>query len=103
MPEMHLKQPRFAYSACGTFAKNKERILKFKGTRDSRYIYQNELDKACFQDDMAYGSFKDLTRRTDSDKILHVKAFFIAKNPINMMDINVDFFQRFINFLIKNF
>ena len=62
-----------------------------------------ELDKACFQDDMAYGSFKDLTRRTASDKILHVKAFFIAKNPINMMDINVDFFQRFINFLIKNF
>ena len=52
---------------------------------------------------MAYGSFKDLTRRTDSDKILHVKAFFIAKNPINMMDINVDLLQRFINFLIKNF
>ena len=48
MPEMHLKQPRFTYSTCGTFNKNKERIPKFKEKGDSRYIYQNELDKACF-------------------------------------------------------
>ena len=61
--------------------KNKERIQKFKETGDSRYIYQNELDKACFQHDMAYGDFKDLTRRTASDKILRDKAFNIAKNP----------------------
>ena len=27
MPEMHLKQPGFTYSACGPFTKNKERIL----------------------------------------------------------------------------
>ena len=60
--------------------KNKERIRKFKETGDSRYIYQNELDKAGFQHDMAYGDFKDLTRRTTSDKILHDKAFNIAKN-----------------------
>ena len=60
--------------------KNKERIQKFKETGDSRYIYQNELDKACFQHDMAYGDFKDLTRRTASDKILRDKAFNIAKN-----------------------
>ena len=50
-------------------------------TRDSRYIYQNELDNACFQHDMAYGDFKDLDRRTAADKILRDKAFNIAKNP----------------------
>ena len=81
MPEMHLKQPRFTYSACGTFTKNKERIQKFKETGDTSYIYKNELDKACFQYDMAYGDFKDLKRRTTSDKILRDKAFNIAKNP----------------------
>ena len=80
MPEMHLRQPGFTYSACGPFTKNKERIQRFKETGDSRYIYQNELDKACFQHDMAYGDFKDLTRRTASDKILSDKAFNIAKN-----------------------
>ena len=45
MPEMHLKQPRFTYSAWGSFTKNKERIQEFKETRDTRYIYKNELDK----------------------------------------------------------
>ena len=54
MPEMHLKQPRFTYSAFGPFTKNKERTQKFKETGDSRYIYQNKLDKACFQHNMAY-------------------------------------------------
>ena len=63
-----------------TIFKNKERIQKFKETGDPRYIYQNELDKACFQHDMAYGEFKDLTRRTVSDKILCNKAFNVAKN-----------------------
>ena len=52
MPEMHLQQPRFTYNACGPFTKNKEGIQKFKETEDSRHIYQNELDKACFQHDM---------------------------------------------------
>ena len=78
---MHLRQPGFTYSACGPFTKNKERIEEFNEIGDSQYIYQNELDKACFQHDMAYGDFKDLTRRTASDKILHGKAFNIAKNP----------------------
>ena len=81
MPETHLRQPGFTCSACGPFTKNKEEIQKFKGTEDSRYIYQNELDKACFQHDMVYGDFKDLTRRTASNKILCHKAFNIAKNP----------------------
>ena len=48
MPEMHLNQPGFTYSVCGPFTKNKERIQKFKETGDTRYIYKNELDKACF-------------------------------------------------------
>ena len=64
MPEMDLKQPGFTYSASGPFTKNKERIQKFKQTGDSRYIYRNELYKACFQHDMAYGDFKDLAKRT---------------------------------------
>ena len=79
MSEMHLKQPGFTYSACGPFTKNKERIQKFKETGDTSYIYKNELDKACFQHDMAYGDFKDLDRRRASDKVLRDKAFNIAK------------------------
>ena len=67
MPEIHLRQPDFTYSAFGPCAKNKERIQKFKEAGDSRYIYQNKLDKACFQNDMAYDDFKDLTKRTASD------------------------------------
>ena len=81
MPEMHLRQPGFTYSACSPFTKNKERIKKFKETGDLRHIYQNKLDKACFQHDMAYGDFKDLNRRTFADKVLCDKAFNIAKGP----------------------
>ena len=81
MSEMYLRQPGFTYSACGPFTKNKERIEKFKEIGDSRYIYQSELDKACFYHDMAYGDFKDLTRRTVPDKTLRDKAFSIAKTP----------------------
>ena len=77
----HLRQPGFTYSACGPFTKNKERIQKFKETGDSRYIYDNEVDKVCFQHDMAYGEFKDLTRRIASDKVLRDKAFNITKYP----------------------
>ena len=82
MPEIHLMQQGFTYSACGTFRKNKRRIEKFKETGNSRYIYRNELDKACFQHDMTYGDFKDLARRTAADKVLRDKAFNIAKDPI---------------------
>ena len=80
MPYIHLKQPEFTYSACGSFTKNKKRIQKFKETGDTNYIYKNELDKACFQHDMAYGDFKDLAKRTASDKVLRDKAFNIGKN-----------------------
>ena len=78
---MHLKQPEFTYSACGPFTRNKERIEKFMKTGNTDFIYRNELDKACFQDDMAYGDFKYLARRTASDKVLRDKALKIAKNP----------------------
>ena len=80
MPEMHLKQPGFTYSACGPFTKHKERIQKFKETGGVRYIYTNELDKACFQHDAAYTDNKDLLSRTRADKILGDKAYAIASN-----------------------
>ena len=79
--EMHLKQPSFTYSACGSFTKNKERIKKFMQTGNTDFIYKNELDKACSQHDMAYGNSKDLVKRTQSDKVLKDKAFKITSNP----------------------
>ena len=81
IPEMHLKEPGCTYSACGPFTKNKEQIKKFKETGGTSYIYKNELDKVCFQHDIAYGDFNDLKRRTAFDKILRDKVFNIAKNP----------------------
>ena len=81
MSEMHLRQPGFTYSACEPFTKNKERTQKFKKTGDSRYIYKNELDKACFQHHTAYGDFKDLAKRTAPDNVLRDKAFNITKDP----------------------
>ena len=66
---MHLKQPWFNYSACGPYTKKKERIQKFKETGDTNYIFKKELDKACFQHDMAYAGIKDLAKRTASDKV----------------------------------
>ena len=74
MPEMLLKQPEFTYSACGPFSKNKERIEKFMKTGNKNFIYRNELDKAWFQHDMAYGKSKNLARRTQSDKVLRDKV-----------------------------
>ena len=101
MPEMYVKHPRFTFSACGPFTKNKERIQTFKETGDKKYIYKKELDKAPFQHDMAYGDFKDLTKGTASDKFLRGKVFNIAKSP------KYDGYQRGLvsmvyNFLIKS-
>ena len=79
MSKMHFRQPRCTYSPCGPFTKNKERIQKFKETGDSRYVYQDELDKSRFEHNMAYRDFKVLTRRTSSDKILHDKALNTGK------------------------
>ena len=86
MPEIHLRQPQFTYSACGPFTKHEQRIQKFRETGDTNYIFKNdiyinELDKACFVHDAAYSDSKDLTKRTVADKILKDKAFDIAKDP----------------------
>ena len=97
MPEMHLRQPQFVYSACGPFTKNKERIQKFKETGDTSYIYKNELDKACFQHNMAYGDFKDLPKRTAADKVLRNKAFKIAS------DQKYDGYQRGLASMVYKF
>ena len=77
---MHLKQLDFTYSASGLFTKNKERIEKFKQTGNTNFIHKNELDKACFQQGMAYGKSKDLTKRTQSNKVLKDKPFKIASD-----------------------
>ena len=81
MPEMHLKQPGFTYSAFGPFTKNKKSLENIMQTENTNFIYKDELDKACFQHDMAYGKSKDLVKRTQSDKVLKDKAFEIASNP----------------------
>ena len=77
LPEMHLKQRGFTYSGCGPFTKNKERIAKFMLTGNTNFIYKNELDKACFQHDMACGKLK----RTQSHKVFKDKAFKISSDP----------------------
>ena len=97
MSEMHLRQPEFTYSACGPFTKNKERIQRLKKTGDTSYIYKNELDKACFQHDVAYGEFKDLTKRTAADKVLRDKAFKTAS------DQKYDEYQRGLASMVDKF
>ena len=94
MPEMHLRQSQFTYSACGPFTKHKQRIQKFKETGDTNYIYKNELDKACFAHDAAYSDSKDLTKRTVADKILKNRAVNIAKDP------KYDGYQRGLAFMV---
>ena len=97
MPEMHLKQPGFTYSACGPFIKNKERIEKFIQTGNTKFIYKNELHKACSQHDMADGKSKDLLKRTQSDKVLKHKAFKIAS------DSKYDGYQRGLASMVYKF
>ena len=92
MPEMHLRQAGLTFSACGTFIKNKERIQKFKETRDSRYIYQNELDEACLQHGVAYGILEEEQLLTNHLILLKIK---------NIMNIKGVLLQWFYNFLKK--
>ena len=79
MPEMHLRQSQFTYSACGPFTKHKQRIQKFKETGDTNDIYKNELDKACFTHDAELLQIKFL-------KIEHLILLRIK----NMMGIKED-------------
>ena len=80
-PEMHLRQPQFVYIACGPFTRHKERIKEFKHTRDTRLLYRNELDKACFKHDAAYAKYKDAENRLTLDQKLRNSASDIASNP----------------------
>ena len=82
MPEIHLRQPKFGYSACSPFTRHKERIKEFKRTGDTRLLYRNELDKACFKHDAAYAKYKDVENRLISDQKLRNSAYDIASNPI---------------------
>ena len=79
MPELHLKQPEFTYSAFGSFTKHRERIQKIRETKNLKHLYRNELDKACFTHDAAYSDSKDSAKRTISDKILKDRAYEIAR------------------------
>ena len=82
MPELYLVDPFVKkYSVCGPFTKHTQRIQDFLNTGKLSYIYKNDLDKACFQHNMAYNKFKDLKKRTQSDIVLKNKALKIASNP----------------------
>ena len=97
MPEMHLRQQGFTYSACGPFTKNKERVQKFMQTGNTDFIYKNELDKASFQRNMAYSKSKHLVKRTQSDKVLRDKTFKIAS------DSKYDGYQRGLASMVYKF
>ena len=97
MPEMHLKQYGFPYSACSPLNKNKERIQKFMQTGNTNCIYKDDLDKSCFQHDVTYGKYKDLTKRAESDKVLRIKPFETAINP------KYDEYQRGLASMVFNF
>ena len=97
MPMIHLKQPGFTYSACGSFTRKKERIEKFMQTDNTDFIYKNSLYKACFQHDMVYGKSKDLAKRTQSDKALRDKALKIAR------DSKYDGYQRELASMVYKF
>ena len=97
MPELHLKQSGFTYSACGPFTKHRERIKKFRETGKLKHLYRNEIDKACFAHDAAYCDSKDLVKRTISDKILKDKAYEVARNG------KYDGYQRVLASMVYKF
>ena len=78
--------------------KNKEKIQNIKETGDSRYIYQNELDKACFQHHMEI--LKICLEKKLLTKYYVIKQLVLLKIP-NLTDINAHLLQRFRNFMIK--
>ena len=80
VPEMHLRQPRFVYSACGPFTRHKERIKEFKRTGNINLLYRNALDEACFKHDAAYAKYKDVENRLIADYKLKNSAYDIASN-----------------------
>ena len=97
MPEMHLRQPQFDYSVCGSFTSHKQRIKDFKRTGDTRLLYRNELDKACFKHDAVYEKYKEVENRLISDQKLRNSAYDIASNP------KYDGYQRGLDSMVYNF
>ena len=97
MPGIYLKQTGFTYSSCGPFTKNKAGIENITQTGNTNFIYKNELDKACFQHDIAYGKSKNLVKRTQSDKVLKDKAFKITSDP------KYDGYQRELGSIVYKF
>ena len=49
--------------------------------KNKEYIYKDDLDKACFEHDMAYSKFNNLDKRTRSENISTDKALETASNP----------------------
>ena len=86
MPELHLKQPGFTYSACELFTKHREKIQKFRETGNLKHLYRNELDKACFAHDAAYSDSKDLAKRTFQIKFYEIELMKLLE-IVTMMDI----------------
>ena len=81
MPKLHLKQPGFTYCTLRPFSRNRQSIQIFKEMGDLSYIYNYELDKACFAHDTVYSDSKDLGKRIISDKVLKDGTYVIALNP----------------------
>ena len=97
MPKLHLRQPGFTHSACGSFTKYRETIQKFREISNLKYIYKNELDKTCFAYDLAYFDSNHLAKRAISDKIVGKRAYEIAINP------KYNRYQRGLASVIYNF
>ena len=97
MPEFHLKQPEFTYSACGPFTKHRETIQKFREAINLKHLYRNDLDKACFPYDAAYSDSKDLAKRTISNKILKERTYEITRNR------GYDGYQRVLANMVNKF
>ena len=108
MSEVHLKQPGFTYSACSPFAKKKERIQKFMQTRNADYIYKNDLDKTCFQHDIAYVRCKDLDERTADLQVLNKMSasgcvtLLVNKSAIKSMSNQLQLANKLHKPIIRN-
>ena len=76
--EVHLRQPTFTYNVSGPFTKNWTRVQTLQKIGGSRYSCRNEIDKTCFQNDIAYGDVTDLSEGTASDKVFRNKAVRIG-------------------------
>ena len=63
------------------YVEHTQRMQDFLNTGKLSYIYKYDLDKACFQHDMAYNKFKDLEKRTQSNIVLKNKALKKASSP----------------------